>query len=135
MKKYWIVLLIFLAVTKNIYSQHTLEIEIKGFRSDTGAVMLQLLDGSKNMIRQDKGIIIDGNTLIIFNNLEPGKYAVRYYHDENLSENMETNSIGIPREGYGFSNDAYGFFGPRPFEDWLFELKENKRISLKIKYH
>jgi len=57
---------------------------------------------------------------VSFNNLTPGKYAVRYYHDENMNGNMETNLVGKPTEGYGFSNNIIGKFGPPPFEKWLF---------------
>ncbi len=116
-------------------SQYSLEIEITGLRSDTGVIMLRLLDENEGIVNQDKGIIKDKKSLIIFTGLKPGNYAVQYYHDENLSEEMETNSIGIPKEGYGFSNDAYGIFGPKPFKERMFDLKENKRILLKIKYH
>ncbi len=34
-----------------------------------------------------------------------------------MNGNLETNRLGIPTEGYGFSNNAYGMFGPKPFKD------------------
>jgi Uncharacterized protein conserved in bacteria len=42
--------------------------------------------------------------------------------------------LGIPKEGYGFSNNASGMFGPRPFKEWLFDIKEDKKIAVKIRY-
>jgi uncharacterized protein (DUF2141 family) len=117
-----------------VRGQHTLIIEIAGFKSDEGVVMLQLLDENQKIIRQDKGIIKEEKSSITFNDLKPGKYAVRYYHDKNLDGVFEKNKTGIPTEGYGFSNDAYGKFGPKSFKDWLFELNENKKLILKIKY-
>lgn len=33
-----------------------------------------------------------------------------------------------------FSNDTYGTFGPKSFDNWLFEIKENRKIVLKTKY-
>ena len=47
---------------------------------------------------------------------------------------METNIFGKPTEGYGFSNNVTGKFGPPPFEKWLFEMKDDKTIILKPTY-
>jgi uncharacterized protein (DUF2141 family) len=41
--------------------------------------------------------------------------------------------MGIPKEGYGFSNDAYGTFGPKPFEEWLVDVSKDTKIVLKTK--
>ncbi len=43
---------------------------------------------------------------------------------------METNMVGKPIEGYGFSNNVTGKFGPPPFKKWLFEVKGDKKIKL-----
>ncbi len=39
--------------------------------------------------------------------------------------------LGIPTEGYGFSNNAYSMFGPTPFANWLFEVNKDEQIVLK----
>ncbi len=65
--------------------------------------------------------------------LPNGKYAVSAVYDENSNEEMDTNFMGIPTENYGFSNDARGRFGPPKLEDQLFELNENKTISIELK--
>ena len=38
--------------------------------------------------------------------LPPGVYAVNAFHDENNNGKFATNFIGLPLEGYGFSNDV-----------------------------
>ncbi len=115
-------------------AQLTLSIEIKGLRNNTGNIMLQLFDENKKVITQEMSQIIDKTSSFSIKDLKPGKYAIRYYHDENLNGTMETNLVGKPTEGYGFSNNITGKFGPPPFEKWLFELKENKKILLTITY-
>jgi uncharacterized protein (DUF2141 family) len=135
MFRVFFIFFVFTIISNCAIAQLKLEIEINGLRSDAGVVMLQLLDKNKEVIKQDKGTISDGRSFITFTDLKPGMYAVQYYHDENLSEKMETNILGIPEEGYGFSNNAYGLFGPKPYRERLFELKENKKITLKTKYH
>ena len=134
MKKVLITLISILFISTNIYSRYILEIEITGIRNNTGVIMLQLLDENQNPVIQEKGIIKDQKSNIIIRDLKPAKYAIRYFHDENMNGEMEKNRIGKPTEGYGFSNDAYGIFGPRPFKEWLFDFRENRKIILKIKY-
>ena len=41
-----------------------------------------------------------------FLDIPPGKYALAVIHDENMNGKLDTNPIGIPKEGYGFSNNA-----------------------------
>ena len=96
--------------------------------------MLQLFDGKEKVLFQGQNPVKDNSCLFSFNNLTPGKYAVRYYHDENMNGEMETNLVGKPTEGYGFSNNVIGKFGPPPFEKWLFEINDDKKIVLKPTY-
>jgi uncharacterized protein (DUF2141 family) len=116
------------------YSQYSLKIEITELQSNTGKIMIQLFDEKENIVAKDMSDIKEKRCSFTFNNLKPGKYAVRYYHDENLNQTMETNMVGKPLEGYGFSNNVTGRFGPPPFDKWLFDLNENKTISLKPVY-
>jgi uncharacterized protein (DUF2141 family) len=45
---------------------------------------------------------------------------------------MDTNFVGLPKEGYGASNDAKGTFGPPKFKDAKVELAGGAALSLKI---
>jgi uncharacterized protein (DUF2141 family) len=135
MKKLFIIALTSFTFSFNSYCQLRLEIEISGIRNTNGVIMLQLLDEKENIVTRAKGTIFNNESTIIFSDLKPGKYAFRYFHDEDLSGIMETGALGIPEEGYGFSNNAYGMFGPKHFSEWLFELKDDKKVAVKIKYH
>jgi uncharacterized protein (DUF2141 family) len=116
------------------FSQFKLNIEIVEIRNNSGKIMLQLFDANEKVISEEKGNITDNNCLITIENLKSGKYAVRYYHDENMNGKMETNLVGKPAEGYGFSNNVTGKFGPPPFQKWLFEINADKKIVLKPTY-
>lgn len=116
------------------FSQFKLDIEITGLRNDTGKVMVELYDSAEKVIDRSISGIKDNKCIISFNDLKTGKYAVRYYHDENLNGKMETNMVGKPTEGYGFSNNVTGKFGPPPFDKWLFEISADTKISLKATY-
>jgi uncharacterized protein (DUF2141 family) len=126
--------ILFLIIIKPASGQLTLGIKITELKNDKGVIMLQLFDENEKVIGQEKGEIKDNKCIITFRDLKPGKYAVRYFHDEDLSGVMETNMLGIPKEGYGFSNNAAGPFGPKPFKEWLFDLEKNKSITIETRY-
>jgi uncharacterized protein (DUF2141 family) len=134
MKKIFTVCLGLILFSNVTFSQFRLEIEIVEFRNNTGKLMLQLFDENEKVITQEIGAIADKKCVITLNNIKPGKYGVRYFQDENLNGLMDTNLVGKPTEGYGFSNNAIGKFGPPPFEKWIFNLTKDKKITLKPTY-
>lgn len=134
MKRFFILITYLLLSSNWALAQFTLEIEITGMHNDTGKIMLQLFDENEKVITQEIGKIKENISSLSIQDLKPGKYAIRYYQDENMNGTMETNKLGKPTEGYGFSNNVIGKFGPPPFEKWIFELKEDKKLQLKITY-
>ncbi|MFV1884224.1 MAG: DUF2141 domain-containing protein [Balneola sp.] len=54
-----------------------------------------------------------------------GEYAIAVYHDKNTNGKLDTNFLGIPKEDYGFSNNARGKFGPASWEDAKFSVSES----------
>lgn len=134
MKRFLFFCLGFLMISDISFSQFKLNIEIAEIRNNSGNIMLQLFDENQKVIREEKSIITDNKCIFTIENLKPGRYAVRYYHDENMNGKMETNLVGKPTEGYGFSNNVTGKFGPPPFQKWLFEINSDKKIVLKPTY-
>ncbi len=52
-------------------------------------------------------------------------------HDENMNGRIDYNWLGIPREGYGFSNDARGTLGAPSFEQAAF-VYDGKTLDLTV---
>lgn len=123
-----------LMISNYSLSQSRLAIEINEFRNDKGVLMLQLFDENHKVIAQEKVFIKYKKCSVNFLDLPSGKYGVRFFHDENLSGKMETNFVGKPIEGYGFSNNVTGKFGPPPFDKWLFVINLDKKIAMKPIY-
>lgn len=48
---------------------------------------------------------IDADTVQFTCDLPPGKYAASALHDENANNKMDQNLFGVPREGYGVTNN------------------------------
>jgi len=64
-----------------------------------------------------------------------GTYGVALIHDENENYELDTNFFGVPKEGYGFSNNARGRFGPPDYSDTVFTLEtETLVLQIEMKY-
>ena len=54
-------------------------------------------------------------------------------HDQNGNGEMDQNVLGIPKEAYGFSNNAKGFFGKPAYKDIMFQLNSAEtQITIKL---
>ena len=134
MKSIYLTILLLILLSNISFSQFKLDIEITEIRNNTGKLMFQLFDENEQIIKQEIGIIKDKKYSFSIENLKAGRYAIRYFHDENLNGNLETNIVGKPTEGYGFSNNVVGKYSMPPFEKWLFDLNSDKKLVLKPTY-
>jgi len=67
--------------------------------------------------------------------LPPGTYAVAVYHDENANQDFDRTRVGMPAEGFGFSNDAPTRFGLPSFDAVRFSLPASGRtIKVRMRY-
>lgn len=66
-----------------------------------------------------------------FEDIPPGAYALAVVHDENMNGKLDTTFLGIPSEGYGFSNDARALLGAPSFSDASFPY-DGKTLDLTI---
>lgn len=63
-----------------------------------------------------------------------GAYAVAVFHDENGNHKLD-KSVGIPREGFGFSRNPKIRFGPPKFDDVVVNLSPgSSRIEIRMHY-
>ena len=111
-------------------------------RNDKGQIMCALFSSAADFPKRgDKAIahaksdISHGRSVCEFPGVAPGRYAVSVFHDENANGKMDTNFMGIPREGVGASNNARGHFGPPKFDDAAFQYSGGKLdLAITIAY-
>jgi uncharacterized protein (DUF2141 family) len=79
---------------------------------------------------------ISNGTLMVEVKLEPGKYGISLMDDENFNGKMDYNFIGIPKEGFGFSNYYHSGLTKPKLKSFAFEVIENKntKVEVKMKY-
>lgn len=134
MNKLAFTIVIFTLFNMSVAGQITLKIVIKNLQNNTGHVVMDFRNGDDVEVKAFSEKIIDNQCLINIIDLKPGKYSFKYFHDENNNIKLDTNFIGIPKEGYGFSNDAKGKFGPPDFKDTVFEVKNDTTVSCIVYY-
>jgi uncharacterized protein (DUF2141 family) len=74
-------------------------------------------------------------SVLVFPGVTPGSYAVMVYHDENLNGRLDKSANGLPTEGWGFSRNARGHYGPPTFDDARIDIKSGANdIALDMVY-
>lgn len=130
-----------LGLTMISKAQNNLEVKIDNIKNDKGDILIGLYSDEGKFPRE----VIDGRVVraskngvtVAFHDLKPGPYAVSVLHDENSNKDMDQNNIGIPKEGFGFSNNARASFGPPSFDKAKIELQPGKKdtlISIDMRY-
>ncbi len=67
-----------------------------------------------------------------FLDIPPGTYALAVIHDENMDGKLNTNFLGVPTEGYGFSSGAEAALSAPSFEAASFSY-DGKNLDLTIR--
>lgn len=117
---------------------HTLTVDIDNIQVQTGALMVQLYANAEDYTsgKNPSASMIKPVTKtehrLVFSDLADGQYALKVFHDENSNHSLDTNILGVPSEGYGFSNNA-GSFGPASFKDASFSLQGDTQITIHIR--
>lgn len=70
-----------------------------------------------------------------FQDIPPGTYAMAVVHDENMNGKLDTNWLGFPTEGYGFSNNAKAVLSAPTFSDASFTYDgRNVELTMSLDY-
>ena len=115
---------------------------VQSLRSANGLVTVELYnDDPEGFIKKAGRLerrrvaVSDEETKVCFNVPKPGTYAVAIYHDENGNKKFDKNFIGLPTEGFGFSNNPKIFFGPPDHDEAAFEVgSEPVTIHIDVTY-
>ena len=80
--------------------------------------------------------IVDNGAVCTFDGIDKGRYAISILHDANNNGKIDLNMLGIPKEGFGASNDVPpGPMSPPNFEDAAFEFDGTElNMALLMRY-
>ena len=87
-----------------------LTVTISDIRNAKGTIMVAVEKSDAGWNDQEKPVAAQkipasGKEVVLKFDLPAGEYAVQVMHDENDNGKLDTNFMGMPTEGYGFSNN------------------------------
>ena len=62
-----------------------------------------------------------------------GEYAIAFFIDANGNKKLDKNFLGIPKEQYGFSNNAMGTLSAPTFKQAKFSVAGNTIQNIRLK--
>jgi uncharacterized protein (DUF2141 family) len=142
-RKILITILLISAFQLQSLNGQDVEVIIKGIKSEKGQIVIGVFRDQKTFETEEaflsksfpKANITNGEMKVNLT-LEPGTYGLTLLDDENMSSLMEYNFIGIPKEGFGFSDYYHTGITKPKFEQYKFQIKENEKrtINIRIRY-
>lgn len=120
-----------------------LTVTISHIPNTKGVLLLSVVDSEAGWqfqaqpVAQEKVAVAEnireGKTLQLKFSLPAGRYAIQVVHDENGNGKLDTNFIGMPSEGYGYSNNPV-VMRRAYFKETVFELEESpKAIVVRLR--
>lgn len=130
-------LLFFLTTTLPTFAQetYTLTVQLLNVRNNKGNILAQLENQDGQIINIQSAKATKGMVTLQFDQLNAGTYAITILHDENDNQKIDTNMLGIPKEGWACSNNARAFMAAPKLKDKLFDLNNHKTITPKMVYY
>ncbi len=120
-----------------------IHVKILDIRNSAGAVACALFESAAGF--PTEYLLAATNIMIIkvrdrqarcdFEDIPHGRYALAVVHDENMNGKLDVQWLGIPTEGYGFSNDAKSLLGAPTFSDASFPYDgRNLDLTIRLNY-
>ena len=121
-----------------------LDSSVTGARNAKGKIRVALFRGAQGFPDDASQAIhtqaadVDPQTSsaqVVIPGLPDGVYAVSVFHDENMNERLDKNFMGVPKEGYGASNNPKKKMGPPNFDEANFQLSGTEQaVEIKLMY-
>jgi uncharacterized protein (DUF2141 family) len=115
---------------------------IGGLRNEAGNLSVALFNEQKGFPGKYENAYMkilvpaaETSHTVVFENIPSGTYAIAVRHDENGNGKLDTNFLGMPKEGVGTSNNPRTRFGPPSFKDSSFVFdRSDMEIQINVRY-
>ena len=109
------------------FCQTKLQVTVTHIKGQKGDIIVGIFDNDKDFLKKP----IHGKMI------KASGDSVTVVFDANKNKDLDKNKLGIPKEGFGFSNNVIGAMGPPSFERAQIDLSSDQRdidIDIKMKY-
>ncbi|MBA3056240.1 MAG: DUF2141 domain-containing protein [Sphingomonadales bacterium] len=119
-----------------------IEVVVDGFRNGDGLMAITLYpdkprkflikNGSLYVTRVKAQAGVTSGCIFV---PKPGVYAIAIYHDENANEKIDRSALGLPEEGFGFSNNPSTLAGLPAFRSVRLSIPRSGLVTrIRLKY-
>jgi len=132
--------MVVISILPQVIGQVSLMITIPNVSNDQGLIQIGLFNEKEHFPKEGKEFLIvirkaDSPVFVhTIEGLQPGDYAIALMHDENADGVCNLNFFGIPKEGYGFSNNVKPRLSSPSFESARISLTEDQEIIINLIY-
>lgn len=123
--------------------QVRLQVSVSGMRTTKGRIVITIypdaqlgfLKGRYKLAEQRLPVLLPV-TRACFVVPAPDYYAVALFGDENDNDHFDLTVLGVPAEGYGFSNNPRLYFGPPKIGQVRFPAHVgDNEIAVRMRYY
>ena len=119
-----------------------IKVVTEGVRNGSGLVAITLYADDSSRFLAHHGSLYVGRVRAVAGTTEgcifvprPGIYAIAIYHDENANQKFDRTSLGLPAEGYGFSNNPSTLLGLPAFDSVRLNIpRSGLTAHIRLKY-
>jgi uncharacterized protein (DUF2141 family) len=119
-----------------------IDVAVEGIHSGNGLVAITLYaDKPRKFLAKHGSLYVGrvparaGTTVGCIFVPKPGVYALAIYHDENADQNFDRTGLGLPAEGYGFSNNPSTLAGLPSFKSVRLNIPRAGLVTrIRMKY-
>jgi len=140
MKTLVIKIFLLLVLPATTINAQDVEVTITGIRNTKGKMGLGVFRDNETFKKEkayrelqfEKKDVSSGEMKVKFD-LPPGTYGIALVDDENSDGEMEYNRLGIPKEGFGFSDYYHKGLKKPKFDSFKFTLDKGQKKGIKIR--
>jgi len=142
-KIYFFKILLLLLLPAMTLNAQNVEVLITGIRTEKGQILIGVFKDDISFKKEEpflgKGFVKNGisnGEMRVQFSLESGIYGLSLLDDENSNGKMEYNFLGIPKEGFGFSDYYHSGIKKPKFDSFKFSINKDqtKKITIRIRY-
>ena len=131
-------ILFFVCMFHLTHAQNKVTAEVENFKSNQGICQACIFQSATSFEKMEalqciNVVVKDKRAVLTFTGLPDGTYAIFVFHDVNNNKKMDKNFFGIPKEGYGASNNKLPFAAAPKFSENKFILSNQSFVQLKIR--
>ena len=128
----------FFLLSLSTFSQNKIVASINNFQNSNGICRACLFNSpdafeKQNPLQCTLVNVTNNQTKAEFINIPDGTYAIFVFHDTNKNGMMDTNWLGIPKEGYGASKNKLPFAAAPKFDSNKFIVAASTTLKLSIR--